>query len=126
MNKKELKQIRLQKHYEALNKLSILTGGKVTDSKKLSCKLLKIERGIYKYILAYSNGDVGDISEELNKARAEVLTLFPKLRYFFINTDPRGYSLKINLDKADEDYKNIGLQRDLGGYGLLAPVIDGN
>lgn len=126
MNKKELKQIRLQKHYEALNKLSILTGGKVTDGKKLSCKLLKIEKEVYKYILSYSNGDTEDIYEELNKARTEVLTLFPKLRYFFINTDPRGYSLKINLDKATEDYKNIGLQRDWGGYGLLAPVIDGN
>lgn len=41
----------------------------------------------------------------------------------FVNRDPRGYALKIE----DEYVRANGLQihRDWGGYGILAPEIDG-
>ena len=37
---------------------------------------------------------------------------------FFINGDPRGYALKIDPEKGD----TAGLERDWGGYGLLAKI----
>lgn len=47
---------------------------------------------------------------------------------FFVNGDPRGCALK--LDNETEEQRALiekcGLQRDMGGYGLLAPKITGN
>ena len=39
---------------------------------------------------------------------------------FFINGDPRGYTLKIDSELANTE----GLQKDWGGYGILAPEIN--
>jgi hypothetical protein len=41
----------------------------------------------------------------------------------FVNLDPRGYALKI--DEAWMRKHNPALSRDWGGYGLLAPEING-
>lgn len=38
---------------------------------------------------------------------------------FFINTDPRGYALK--LDLTPEEQRKCNIYRDWGGYGILAP-----
>ena len=40
-------------------------------------------------------------------------------RGFFVNTDPRGYALKIEGEIPE------GLHRDWGGYGILAPAPEG-
>jgi hypothetical protein len=40
----------------------------------------------------------------------------------FINTDPRGYALK--LDAVNSATVPDGMYTDWGGYGILAPVID--
>lgn len=40
---------------------------------------------------------------------------------FFVNGDPRGYSLKIDNDKTAVP---AGLHADWGGYGILAPEIN--
>lgn len=42
-----------------------------------------------------------------------------KLRGFFINGDPRGYALKIDMLKIAD--APTGLHRDWGNYGILAP-----
>lgn len=39
---------------------------------------------------------------------------------FFVNTDPRGYALKLNLTREDKQ-QVPGLYTDFGGYGLIAP-----
>lgn len=39
----------------------------------------------------------------------------------FINTDPRGYSLKIKESYVREH--NLTIHRDWGGYGIIAPEI---
>ena len=38
---------------------------------------------------------------------------------FFINTDPRGYALKLNITAVEQAKYDI--YRDWGGYGILAP-----
>lgn len=44
----------------------------------------------------------------------------------FVNTDPRGYALKVSKEWTT-GYTSKGgrLHRDLGGYGILAPEFDG-
>ena len=45
----------------------------------------------------------------------------------FINTDPRGYALKMEEQRKGLPGEVLipeGMQTDWGGYGLLAPVID--
>lgn len=52
-------------------------------------------------------------------------SLLPGVSGLFINGDPRGYSLKIHVKQTQELYdKGINLDRDWGGYGLLAPDFD--
>ncbi len=46
--------------------------------------------------------------------------------YFYLNSDPRGYALKID-DKFEREVlfpAGINLHRDMGGYGILAPEIE--
>lgn len=128
MNKKERKQLQLNRHYEALEKLAIHCGVVKPDGKKLSVKLLKIEKTVYKPILDYCNGDINNSPDaEIEAAANAVQKLFNNnLKGFFINTDPRGYALKIDDQILKSEYSSIDLNRDWGGYGLLAPVIDGN
>lgn len=42
----------------------------------------------------------------------------------FINRDPRGYALKIRDDYMRSVGDNLPLQRDMGGYGIIAPEIN--
>lgn len=45
---------------------------------------------------------------------------------FFVNGDPRGYALKIDNEngKGKALIDETGLERDWGGYGILAPDAD--
>lgn len=47
---------------------------------------------------------------------------------FFVSSDPRGYSCKIDGDNAQGKalIDAVGLPTDMGGYGLLSPKINGN
>lgn len=128
MNKKERKQAQLERHYQALTKLAALCGVDNVNGKKLSNKLRKIEAEISRHILDYSNGDRNNINTELDLTKNQVQSLFNnKLQGFFINTDPRGYALKIKSNYQDIlRNSGINLQSDWGGYGLLAPEITGD
>ena len=54
------------------------------------------------------------VTEKL-AAKFERADLFRK--EFFINSDPRGYALKLRL----EENESRQIHRDFGGYGILAP-----
>ncbi len=131
MNKKELRLQRLNNHYSALERLAKLAGSKITDGKKLSLKLLKIERHFTKCSTDFCNGKITDNSFDIIYAvtGAQIEELLPDISGLYINCDPRGYGLKIDLDKIKdiaikESYSNLGLERDWGGYLLLSPEID--
>lgn len=130
MNKKERKQIQLEKHYQALEKLAVLCGVDSVNGKKLSNKLRRIEAIANKAATDFCNGDMDSnqfnfISEEIT---GKVQHLFNnKLTGFFVNSDCRGYALKIETECTNElKSLNINLQNDWGGYGLIAPEITGN
>lgn len=142
MTKKEIRQQRLNRHYLALVKLAE-SCGVVVDGKKLSVKLLEVERVAHAVATAYCNGEnirisfKGRIPTDCdfrtdenaweNAERAitdQVQRLFMwKLPHLLINADARGYSLKIDSEKGRELIESCGLERDWGGYGLLAPSI---
>lgn len=124
--KKERRQNELDRHYKALEALATKCGVKGADGKKLSLKLLKMERIAHKAAEDYCNGDIDEkaLDEILLPISEGVKGLFGNnLMGFFINTDPRGYALKIKDSTLREEYADIGLQRDWGGYGLLSPEI---
>lgn len=130
MNQKERKQIQLKRHYQALERLASFCGVDSANGKKLSNKLRRIEIELQKPLLDFCNGDFIGTYDDLDKitdnAEKEIQKLFNnKLQGLHINRDPRGYALKIDDEVNRTIYKDIDLNRDWGGYGLLAPEITG-
>lgn len=143
MTKKDRRKAQLDRHYAALVRLAKACGVEKADGKKLSVRLLKIERLAHEGATAYCNGETYGIYdfnndetawEAFSERIAEMVQdvfggeLPP---YFIVNGDARGYALKIRGAEAGNDYgrdliERTGLQRDWGGNGLLAPTIDGN
>jgi len=63
--------------------------------------------------------DEGTLESMENSIEKAVLKLFGgRLDGFFINSDPRGYALKIDNDALRSPE---GMHVDWGGYGILAP-----
>lgn len=68
----------------------------------------------------YCNGDIESDEYEkcvLNATKDVDKALGCQIKGFIVNGDPRGYALKINDNQA----KKLGIYRDMGGYGILAP-----
>jgi hypothetical protein len=131
MTKTERRAAQLQRHYTALQKLMLACGieAPIQKARYRSSQLLRIERIAHKAAEDYCNGEID--SEQFDRIceiqEENVQRLFAgKLQGFFINGDARGYALKIKDSVMREQYREIGLQTDWGGYGLLAPEIDGN
>lgn len=93
-------------------------------------RLRAIENEANRNAVLYCNGDIDSHQYEARKWNtiAQVANLLkgslPK--GFFVNSDPRGYALKI--DSGNEagqehhpEYIPQGLHKDWGGYGILAP-----
>lgn len=109
-----------ENHHRALETL------RSPDCKKTGIQLWRGLRRIESYThhaaTAYCNGDMYEDTYETVKAKAEkgVKKIFGKLPDgFFINSDPRGYALKL-----DEKHVPKGMHTDWGGYGILAATIE--
>lgn len=130
MNKKERRQTELKRHYEFLERFSEFLGKK-QDGKKLSLKLLKLEKEANKAATDYCNGENGMTSETWeafsDKMAERVEEVFGGMVIIGlqINGDARGYALKIDDDIVRNVYpESIGFYKDWGGYGILSPVIE--
>lgn len=137
MNKKERKKAQLERHYAALVRLASACRIEKADGKKLSVALLKIEREASQSAVYFCNGSddsnrpYGSENWERDKTKAmhavkELFGMYP--HGLFINSDARGYALKIDNEATlgKKLIEDCGLQTDWGGYGLLAPEITGN
>lgn len=83
-------------------------------------KLKAIESTASRYATAECNGENTPEGWE-EKLTERVKKVFGRVPTgFFINGDPRGYALKIDNEKG---IIPEGMQKDWGGYGLLAPKI---
>lgn len=92
------------------------------EAEKLYYRLCRLEAKAHR--LAEWGCNTGEeTTSQDDKIEAKIQKLFNgKLNGFFINGDPRGYSLKIK-EEARKEYeaKGINLYSDWGGYGILAP-----
>ena len=97
---------------------------------ELCRKLHRIELQAHRYAERVCNGEIDPTEAEDARWEANILGQVDRLLNFraagipvFINGDPRGHALKID-DKYVRD-NNLEIERDWGGYGLIAPEFDG-
>lgn len=115
-------EIKVYQYGQKLNKIFGLDVEPV-----LLCKRLRrLESIAHRLAEDYANGTIQEpeFSQKLDKIKQRLKALLELDRNkipVFINTDPRGYALKIKDDYVREH--NLDIQTDLGGYGLLAPDL---
>lgn len=124
MNKKDRMYQRIAAHGTNLN-LIFDTG---LEPIALCKKLRRLEVKASTNSEAYCNGRYDEvkyqrISEEIEAKVDNILKFKSKAIPVFINGDPRGYALKIKGEWVSA--QNINIERDWGGYGLLAPDLRG-
>lgn len=95
-------------------------------------KLCRIEATAHRIAELSCNGEITQEKEERadDRTRRQVEELLPRLKQFehnprssfFINGDPRGYTLKVEENICDH-LRALGLSAhtDFGGYFILAP-----
>jgi hypothetical protein len=87
-------------------------------------KLRRLEARAHLAATSYCDGDItADRYEEEQEAvrRAVEKLAGGELTALYINGDPRGYALKLDLPG---EAIPVGMATDWGGYGILAPEID--
>ena len=88
------------------------------------CKKLRIIEGKQdRANVDYCNGDMTAAQHDLitERTRSAVNNLLGTNPELYINSDPRGYALKIQ--PKDVQAQNLDIPTDWGGYGLLAPDL---
>lgn len=145
-SKRERMYERIQRHGE--NLLRIFPNAKINDPIKLSKALRRLEAQGQAYALRLCNGPEFASDDDAWAVKERILTKVQILLGYatgevsvFLNSDPRGYALKIDdawLNSQRENWDRmiakkgkraigaaywalLGLHRDWGGYGILAP-----
>jgi len=131
LTKVERRALRLEQHYASLQRLYDLCGGGKLNGARLSSKLLHLEQQARRITTMQCNGEGNYEHNEqaLNTILESAQQLFNGiLKGLFINGDARGYALKLKDGnfKPGECYAETGLHTDFGGYGILAPEINGD
>ena len=118
----------IKRHGE--NLMSVFPMATERDPIKLCEKLRRLEFKAYQVSLRACNGRNYDDSEEQDQKIADVLDNVDRVLKFksscvpvFVNLDARGYALKIRDDWMQANPNK--LEKDWGGYGLIAPEIEG-
>jgi len=114
---KEETRIKVTRHGKSL--IDFFHLPKETDPVKLCKRLRKIEKVMRQACLAYCNGlmDIQTLENVEIKANEQLRKILGDASsQVVINTDPRGYSLKI-------DNPPHTIYRDFGGYGIVAPDL---
>jgi hypothetical protein len=118
--KKDRMYVQIERHGNNLNKI-FKTG---MDPVALCKKLFSLETKMRRATVADNNGDIE--WSEYDKIEKEILAKVDKILGYkvkkipvFVNSDARGYALKIKDDWLRKN--DITLYTDMGGYGILAP-----
>lgn len=89
------------------------------DPISLCKKLHRIENKMHRLAESYCNGDITEEQFDAEKKKAlSNLAKIGLIENVFINSDPRGYSLKIK-EPTTFYFK------DWGGYGIISPDFEG-
>ena len=122
MNKQFEMYKRIEDHGK--NLLRIFPEATEKEPIKLCKKLFRLERKANNLAIDYCNGDIAaedwpELTRPILKKVNAILN--NKTVPIFINGDARGYALKIEDSYVREN--NLHIQRDMGGYGLIAPDL---
>ena len=134
-----------QDHHDALEKLALIinplhpiTGNDTHESTKktglqLWRQLKRIENKAHKAATDYCNGKITCDQMEVAEAHAAqaVEKVFGKLPHgFFVNSDPRGYALKLEPFQHEDGkgktrlaFPDLRLDSDWGSNQILAPEV---
>lgn len=107
---------RIEAHGRQL--LAIFPGAKDQEPLSLCRKVRRLEQQANSRAVAYCNGDIETanwetISQKIARRANDLLGT----DRVWVNGDPRGYALKIDLRPGE------ALHRDWGGYGIIAPDL---
>ena len=116
------------RQFDGLEQLYIKINGSTArvNGEYLYLQLRKIEKKLTKLHEKACNVPVAEVT--IDKSHSVATLYIGKIfngvpEGLYINTDPRGYALKIDDEVFKTHYKGISLQTDWGGYGLLAPDL---
>lgn len=117
------------RQFNALEQLYIKMNGTTpsVNGESLYLQLRKIEKMLTKLHEKACSVAVAEITIDRahDIATLEIKRIFNAVpEGLYINTDPRGYALKIDDTVFNASYEGISLQTDWGGYGLLAPDLN--
>lgn len=117
----KIKAVNAPQFVKHLSVISYLSGGLVPYPFDVLEQLNKLEKRANRICTLDCNGEIDSekADKQLQAIKEKVLKLLPVLpeSLFFINGDPRGYSLKIKESFS----KEIGIYQDWGSNGILAP-----
>ena len=114
---------RRRAHHIALASLAVVRLPNADDGCRIWRALRRVEIQTHTIAIAYCNRGASDVEIRTveSMAHREVERILGHIPAgFTINWDPRGYTLKIDSEKAPIP---DGMERDMGGYGILAPLI---
>ena len=116
----------IKEHTKKLEKIFNINSHSLIDG-YLYKELQKIENKAHDFAEHNCNFGVSDeeydsIIEELENELDDILNFKEQKIPVLINTDPRGYALKIHDKYIREN--NVNIYRDWGGYGILAPLFE--
>ena len=114
---------RIVAHGEKLNKIFDTHVPPITLCKKLRYLEVIAHRNSEDYCNGVINAAIYDRKEQAVLKRLNSILDFKKKKIpVFINSDPRGYALKIKSEWIRVN-QSVTLPIDLGGYGLIAPDL---
>lgn len=119
---------RIKQHGQNLQRIFPTTAG--MDPVALCKKLRRIENVANRAAVAYCNGEIN--SEQWEAYNKKTAAALDKILGFtaaqvpvFLN-GPCGYTLKIDDGWCKDHRDTCPIHTDWGGYGIIAPEIDGN
>jgi len=118
-NEKELLYSRITRHGQNLKAMFNLD--RDIDPVKLCKRLLRLETKAHRLAVDFCNGVIDQLEwdKKADQILTKVETILNNKKVLFLNSDARGYALKI-----DDEYlknNNFNIHRDWGGYGIIAP-----
>lgn len=119
-NKQAAMYQRIQKHGQDLKRIFGIDGDPIQICNKLRRLELKANRKACDYCNGAINTEDWEIYSERAKGKLLDIIGHRWADAVFINSDPRGYTLKID-DQWLQMRNEYNIHRDWGGYGILAP-----
>lgn len=117
-NENKIFKARHLNNLQKLFKISDVEALKLFNSlRRIECKLNRL------YVIYCERQLTSKEEEQIKNLKARATKLLRNIKGLTFNTDPRGYSIKMDdvERKKLQEKKGINLWMDMGGYGIFAP-----